>query len=49
MDKKSQVLVVVFALISMMSVVVTFQRYVLLGDIKYELDEATFEQSLLEE
>lgn len=49
MDKKSQVLTVVFALLITASVVMTYHRYVLLEDISFETDEALFQESLLEQ
>ena len=49
MDKKSQVLIVIFALIVTVSTVATFYRYIVLEDISYETDEAAFQESLLEE
>lgn len=49
MDKKSQTLTVIFALIMTASVVATFYRYIVLEDISYETDEELFQESLLEE
>lgn len=49
MDKKSKVLIVVFAIIVTASVVATFYRYIVLKDINYYVDEEAFQQSLLEE
>jgi uncharacterized membrane protein len=49
MDKKSQVLIVVFALVVVASVVATYYRYVIVEDISYTTDEDAFQASLLEE
>lgn len=49
MDRKSQTLTVIFALIVTASVVATYQRYIVRGDIYFETDEETFQASLLEE
>lgn len=49
MDKKSQVLIVSFAMIVTISVVITFYRYILVENIVYETDENVFQESLLEE
>lgn len=48
MDKKSQVLIIVFALILTASTVASFYRYIILEKITYATDEETFNQSLLE-
>ncbi len=49
MDKKSQTLIIIFAIIATVSVVVTFYRYMLLEDVVYVTDEVLFQESLLEE
>jgi len=49
MDKKSQILTVLFVLIVLVSVVAIFYRYIILEDISYETDEDVFQESLLEE
>jgi uncharacterized protein YpmB len=49
MDKKSQILVVIFTILFTASIVATFYRYILLEDVTYETDENAFQESLLEE
>lgn len=49
MDKKSQIITIIFAMIVTASVVATFHRYVVLKDISYDTDEEVFQESLLEE
>lgn len=49
MDKNSKVLVFLFFLIATASIVSMYYRYILLGDIRYELDENFFQATLLEQ
>ncbi len=49
MDKKSQVLTIIFAIIMTASVVASFYRYVVIEDVSYVTDENLFQESLLEE
>ena len=49
MDKKPAILIIVFVLLIVASIIATYYRYVVLGDINYETDENVFQQSLLEE
>ena len=47
-DKKSKILLGAFAFITMISIVATYYRYIVLGNFEYYTDEATFYE-LLEE
>lgn len=49
MDKKSKVLVSIFVFVVLLSVVVTYNKYIINEDIKYYLDEDAFNKALLEE
>lgn len=49
MDKKSKVLLGTLAFITMVSIVATYYKYVILQDIKYYTDEEAFNEALLEE
>lgn len=49
MDKKSEILLVVFAMIVLASVTATYFKYIVLGKVTYETDETAFQESLLEE
>lgn len=49
MDKKSRILIVMFAVMLTASVVAIFYRYVVLEDIDFHIDENAFQESLLEE
>lgn len=49
MDKKSQALIIVFLLVVAASVFATYRRYIIFQDISYEVDEAVFQEALLEE
>lgn len=48
MDKKSQTLIVLFALAFTASVVASFYRYVVLGNFAYATDEAAFQEAQAE-
>ncbi len=49
MDKKSQALIVIFALMVTASAVTTFYRYVVIEKITFYTDEEAFNLALLEE
>ncbi len=49
MDKKSKVLIVIFAMIVTASVVATFYRYILIKDIDFYTDDEAFKESLIED
>ena len=49
MDKKPKILLSVFLVITIISVVVTFYKYIIIQDIVFYTDEELFQQSLLEE
>ena len=49
MDKKSKILVVIFALILTASIAATLYRYIVLQDISFKTDENAFQEALLEE
>ncbi len=49
MDKKSKFLTIIFAIIVLCSVAVTFYRYVIRENINFYVDEEAFQESLLEE
>jgi hypothetical protein len=49
MDKRSKILTALFFIVVVGSVVATYYRYILRGDISFEIDEEAFQASLLEE
>lgn len=49
MDKKSKILILIFLAMVIISVAVTFYRYIVLGDIVFYVNEEMFNKSLLEE
>ncbi len=49
MEKKSQVLTIIFAIIVTVSVVLSYNKYILREDVSFDTDEALFQQALLEE
>lgn len=49
MDKKSEILVVVFSLIVLASITATFYKYIVLEKVTIETDEDAFQAALLEE
>ena len=49
MDKKSKILIVLFALVMTASIVVTYYKYIILEDVTYYTDENAFQASLEEE
>ena len=49
MDKKSEILIIIFLVITIFSVGFTFYKYIILEDIVFYTDEELFNESLLEE
>jgi hypothetical protein len=49
MDKKSKILLVIFFSFLTISIVVTFYRYIIIGDFFIFTDEEAFNEALLEE
>lgn len=49
MDKKSKVLIGIFMVMVVVSIGITFYRYMILEDINFYTNEEAFNQSLLEE
>ncbi len=49
MEKHSRVLFEVFLCLAIFSLLLTFYRYIILGDFNYYIDEDSFQKSLLEE
>lgn len=49
MDKKSKILIIIFLVIVIVSMFITFYRYIILQDIVFHTDEETFQKALLEE
>jgi hypothetical protein len=49
MAKKSTVLITIFSLLTLASIAVTFNRYILLKDFAIETDEEAFQTYLVEE
>ena len=48
MDRKSEILTIVFLIIALASIVATYYRYIVQEDISYETDENAFQAALLE-
>lgn len=46
---KSVILAVLFTILVLASTILTFYKYIILEDIKFETDDETFQISLLEE
>lgn len=49
MDKKSKILIFIFLVITIISIIVTFYKYIILEDIVFYTNEEAFKESLLEE
>ncbi len=49
MDKNSKILVSIFLLTVLLSVGVTFHKYIISEKVEYYLDEEAFNEALLEE
>ena len=49
MEKKSKIFLGTLAFITMVSLVITYYKYVILQDIEFYTDEEAFNESLLEE
>jgi len=49
MDKRSKVLLSLFLAVVTITVIVTWYRYVILGDIVFDTDSEAFAEALLEE
>ncbi len=49
MEKKSEILLVVFAIIVLASITATFYKYIVLENVTFETDEEAFQAALLEE
>ena len=49
MDKKSKIFLGIFAFITMISIVATYYRYVITGNIDFFTDEEMFNELLWEE
>jgi hypothetical protein len=49
MEKKSKIIIMVFAILVIISTIITFYRYIVLEDIIFITDEEAFQESLLEE
>jgi uncharacterized protein YxeA len=47
MDKISKILITTFFLIVLVSVAITFYRYIVLEDINFYIDEKAFNEALL--
>jgi len=49
MDKKFRTLIIMFVLIALASIAVTFYRYIIIENISYETSEILFQEALLEQ
>jgi len=49
MDKKSKILIKIFLIITGVSIMVTFHKYIILEDINFYTDEQAFSEALTEE
>ena len=49
MEKKSKILLTIFATLILISIAITFYRYIIKEDIVFYTDEEAFNESLLEE